>query len=117
MDIASQRPAIATHQVLLQTPSVPNPFRTKLRRSLSKLIIYGTDSPLDILVHSNTLDVVFQDGKDCAQYMGGPLDAGPHMTTATVPRDLDSILDAYPASSDVKSLAGCNHVELLGFDL
>jgi pimeloyl-ACP methyl ester carboxylesterase len=39
-------------------------------------------------------------GPECAASIGAPTDAGPHMTTATVARDMISILDAFSSSSD-----------------
>jgi len=39
-------------------------------------------------------------GPECWASIGGPKDAGPHMTTATVARDMVSILDAFQASED-----------------
>jgi pimeloyl-ACP methyl ester carboxylesterase len=39
-------------------------------------------------------------GPECAASIGANADAGPHMTTATVARDMISILDAFSSSSD-----------------
>ncbi|KAE9372919.1 hypothetical protein N431DRAFT_376208 [Stipitochalara longipes BDJ] len=70
----------------------------KLRRQTHDMdIVHGPNLPLESL-GSNTTYV--SSGENCAIYMGGPLDAGPHMTTATVARDLISILDAYALTTD-----------------
>jgi pimeloyl-ACP methyl ester carboxylesterase len=41
-------------------------------------------------------------GGECRASIGGPVKAGPHMTTATVARDMVSIIDAFAASEDGK---------------
>ncbi|PVH75712.1 alpha/beta-hydrolase [Cadophora sp. DSE1049] len=64
----------------------------KRSRSLKDYIIHGPGVPLESLGDANTYA---NEGASCAEYNGKPLDAGPHMTTATVARDLVSILDAY----------------------
>ncbi|GAB7356790.1 hypothetical protein MBLNU459_g7680t2 [Dothideomycetes sp. NU459] len=43
-------------------------------------------------------------GEECAASIGGPTQAGPHMTTAVNVKDLVSILDAYAATDDGKSV-------------
>ncbi|KAH7310031.1 hypothetical protein BKA65DRAFT_414371 [Rhexocercosporidium sp. MPI-PUGE-AT-0058] len=80
----------------------PDSNLTKSKRSLDNLKIYGPNMSLEDLIDADTLNQVMKQGEDCARYMGGPLDAGPHMTTATVVRDLITIVDAYAASSDGK---------------
>lgn len=52
-------------------------------------------------------------GDRCAQLSGGELDAGPHMTTAIVARDLLSITDAYARSPEGRSAA--KNASLLNF--
>lgn len=39
-------------------------------------------------------------GSECAARVGGELDAGPHMSTATTARDMLSIVDAFAATED-----------------
>ena len=51
-------------------------------------------------------------GPECAANIGGPDEAGPHMTTRTVVRDLLSIVDAYAQTEDGKR---ANNPRLLNF--
>lgn len=44
-------------------------------------------------------------GKACAADIGGELDAGPHMSTATTCRDMISIVDAFDATADGRAAA------------
>jgi pimeloyl-ACP methyl ester carboxylesterase len=53
-----------------------------------------------------------QVGSQCQTYIGGRDDAGPHMTTADVARDMISIVEAYAATDDGRS---CNSASLLNF--
>jgi pimeloyl-ACP methyl ester carboxylesterase len=43
-------------------------------------------------------------GAECAAAIGGPNDAGPHMSTAVVARDMLSIVDAFAATESGKSV-------------
>jgi pimeloyl-ACP methyl ester carboxylesterase len=79
------------------------------RRALDKL--YGPSLPGQYF--DNVYEVANQVGRECSGSIGGPNDAGPHMSTATVARDMISILDAYAKTADGK---GCEvDASLLNF--
>lgn len=75
---------------------------------------------LDKLYGPNLPSVFFQDAyaeaeeiaQECGASIGGPNDAGPHMTTSTVARDMISILDAFQSSEDGQR---CNDSGLLNY--
>lgn len=52
-------------------------------------------------------------GEDCKAAVGGPTDAGPHSSTATIARDVMRIVDAYSRTADGK--AAPNQGSLLNF--
>ncbi|KAG4431992.1 hypothetical protein IFR05_012520 [Cadophora sp. M221] len=84
-----------------RTPgSTPESRFTNLKESYDDFKIRGPNIPIQEFIDHDRIRGIVQHGEDCARYMGGPLDAGPHMTTATVARDLISILDAYANSQD-----------------
>jgi pimeloyl-ACP methyl ester carboxylesterase len=78
----------------LQIPLGPSPQR----RSLDKL--YGPSLPSDYF--ENVYKAAYEAGHECGASIGRPKDAGPHMSSATVARDMVSILDAYARSEDGK---------------
>lgn len=57
----------------------------------------------------------FEIGTACQDSIGAQNQAGPHVTTATVARDLISILDAYAGSERGKSCEGSNLLNYWGF--
>ncbi|KAL2070425.1 hypothetical protein VTL71DRAFT_13451 [Oculimacula yallundae] len=69
----------------------------KLRRDLEDLKIHGPNLPQEVIADADTYTELTA---SCVETMGGNLDAGPHMTTATVVRDLLSILDAYSVTPE-----------------
>jgi pimeloyl-ACP methyl ester carboxylesterase len=69
------------------------------RRAFDK--IYGPELAPEYFENNYAVD--YQAAKDCGSSIGGPQDAGPHMTTATVARDMISILDAYAESEEGKN--------------
>ncbi|KAH7378058.1 hypothetical protein BKA64DRAFT_248579 [Cadophora sp. MPI-SDFR-AT-0126] len=85
-------PSLAPCYQLEANATISGSLKNKVKRSLNDYIIHGPNLPIDSLGDANTY---VNDGTSCAEYNGGPLDAGSHMTTATVARDLVSILDAY----------------------
>ncbi|KAE9370517.1 hypothetical protein N431DRAFT_411948 [Stipitochalara longipes BDJ] len=68
------------------------------RRSLDKL--YGPELPTQYFEHA--YQVGYEAGQECGSSIGGPKDAGPHMATATVARDMIFILDAYAKTEEGK---------------
>jgi pimeloyl-ACP methyl ester carboxylesterase len=61
------------------------------RRALDKL--YGPSLPEAYF--DNVYKITQELGQECSSSIGGPTDAGPHMSTATIARDMISILDAH----------------------
>jgi pimeloyl-ACP methyl ester carboxylesterase len=61
------------------------------RRALDKL--YGPSLPEAYF--DNIYQVTQEVGQECSSSIGGPTEAGPHMSTATIARDMISILDAH----------------------
>lgn len=72
---------------------------TRRRKVLNEYIIHGPNVPLSSFGDPQSYA---SQGEDCKLYMGSPLDAGPHMTTATVAQDLISILDAYSLTTEAQ---------------
>jgi len=62
----------------------------------------------------NVYQITQEIGQECSGSIGGPKDAGPHMSTAIVARDMISILDAYAKSEDGKHCEG-GDASLLNF--
>ncbi|KAH7307935.1 hypothetical protein BKA65DRAFT_415280 [Rhexocercosporidium sp. MPI-PUGE-AT-0058] len=82
-----------------------------LRRELDKL-----DGPVlsqDVFeeYYAQTQEVA----EGCGAAIGGPLDAGPHMTTATVARDMISIIDAFQKSHEGKKCGDRGLLNYWGF--
>jgi pimeloyl-ACP methyl ester carboxylesterase len=77
------------------------PANTK-RGSLDKL--YGPSLPDEYF--DNVYKVAYEAGQECGGSIGGPKDAGPHMSSTTVARDMVSIVDAYAESEDGKKCQG-----------
>jgi len=92
-------PAAAPCFFLDANATFSGPSKQKRKRSdgLKDYIVHGPNVPIESLADANTYAEL---GATCTKYNGKPLDAGPHMTTATVARDLMSILDAYAKTSD-----------------
>jgi pimeloyl-ACP methyl ester carboxylesterase len=78
------------------------------RRTLDKLS--GPEFP------TSFFEIAFEQskeiGQECQASIGGPDQAGPHMTTATTAHDMVSILDAFAASSDSET---CKDASLLNY--
>lgn len=73
--------------------------------------LYGPEFPDQYF--ENAYSNAYQAGQDCTDSIGGSKQAGPHISTATVARDMISILDAYAESEDGKR---CNSdASLLNF--
>jgi len=72
------------------------------RRGIDK--IYGPELAAEYF--ENAYEVEYQAGQECGSSIGGPRDAGPHMATASVARDIISILDAYAESEEGKNSEG-----------
>uniref|UniRef100_A0A8H7K5H2 Peptidase S33 tripeptidyl aminopeptidase-like C-terminal domain-containing protein n=1 Tax=Bionectria ochroleuca TaxID=29856 RepID=A0A8H7K5H2_BIOOC len=53
--------------------------------------------------YSSWIDYGIDLGKECQRQVGGQLDAGPHMSTATTARDMLSIVDAFSATAEGKT--------------
>ena len=70
-------------------------------------------------IGSTFLEGVFTDakaiGEKCKASIGGPTDAGPHMTTKIVVEDMVSILDAYAASPEGKQVENPSLLNYWGF--
>jgi len=62
-------------------------------------------------VYANSKEI----GEKCKTSIGGPTDAGPHMTTKTVVQDMVSILDAYAASPEGKMVESPTLLNYWGF--
>jgi pimeloyl-ACP methyl ester carboxylesterase len=72
------------------------------RRALDKP--YGPEFP--VRYFENAYAVKVQLGQACGNSIGGLKDAGPHMATATVAKDIISIVDAYARTADGKKSEG-----------
>lgn len=88
--------------------SVPLGPAAMNRRALDKL--YGPSLPEAYF--EKVYEVARVEGQACSQSIGGPKQAGPHMSTTTIARDILSILDAYAKSEDGKS---CKNASLLNY--
>jgi pimeloyl-ACP methyl ester carboxylesterase len=75
---------------------------TSKRRGLDKL--YGPEIPVQYF--ENSYEVWHHAGQVCKSQIGGQKDAGPHMATATVAKDMLSIVDAYSRSAEGKKCEG-----------
>lgn len=69
---------------------------TKIKRESDR--IHGPDFAQSYFISSYAR--IQEAGKECAASIGAPDQAGPHMSTAIVCRDLVSIVDAFVASED-----------------
>jgi pimeloyl-ACP methyl ester carboxylesterase len=56
------------------------------------------------------IDYGIELGAECAKEIGGPLDAGPHMSTAITARDMLSIVDAFASTPDGQRAAKPSHL-------
>jgi len=81
---------------------------TMNRRALDKL--HGPSLPQAYF--ENAYQTAYIEGQACSQSIGGPKQAGPHMSTTTIARDIISILDAYTKTEDGKS---CKDASLLNY--
>jgi pimeloyl-ACP methyl ester carboxylesterase len=55
--------------------------------------------------YSSWINYGIELGKECSDKVGGYLDAGPHMSTATTARDMLSVVDAFAASPEGQAAA------------
>ncbi|KAE9381133.1 alpha/beta-hydrolase, partial [Stipitochalara longipes BDJ] len=87
-----------------------------------RAIIPGTN--ISIGPHGPELTNVFfqaaydnatRDGEICRQQIGGPGQAGPHMTTLVNAKDIISILDAFAASPEGAGVPGAANLNYWGF--
>lgn len=98
-------PAVAPCYLLDVNDTISGPSKKERKRSggLKDYIVHGPNVPIEGLADASTYAEL---GATCTEYNGKPLDAGPHMTTATVARDLVSILDAYAKTPDGRRADG-----------
>ncbi|KAH7378616.1 hypothetical protein BKA64DRAFT_585572 [Cadophora sp. MPI-SDFR-AT-0126] len=82
-----------------------------LRRDLDRL--HGPILSQDVFEEYYAQAQVVAEG--CGAAIGGPLDAGPHMTTATVARDMISIIDAFQKSHEGKRCGDRGLLNYWGF--
>lgn len=78
------------------------------RRALDKL--HGPSLPQAYF--ENVYQTAHAEGEACSHSIGGPKQAGPHMSTTTIARDMISILDAYAKTDHGKS---CKDASLLNY--
>lgn len=64
-----------------------------------------------------TLQDAISTGLQCNKTIGGPEDAGPHMSTAVVARDMISILDAYSQTDQGRDTDSPHLLNYWGFQL
>ena len=72
------------------------------RRSITRHVDFDNDPhrpELPELYFEENYENATAEGEQCQATIGGPNDAGPHMTTSVVVRDMITILDAFAASS------------------
>lgn len=85
---------------------------TSKRRGLDKLS--GPEFPVQYF--EDAYEVGFQLGQACGNFIGGSKDAGSHMATATVAKDMISVVDAYARTADgQKSEGNASLVNYWGF--
>lgn len=60
--------------------------------------------------YNSWIDYGIELGAECAKRIGGPLDAGPHMSTAITARDMLSIVDAFASTPDGQRAAKPSHL-------
>ena len=82
----------------LSSPSLAcgslNPRGSKTKRSVPRLADRFAEDKLVAAMEA---------GENCKQMVGGPTDAGPHSSTATIARDVMRIVDAYSRTVDGKA--------------
>jgi pimeloyl-ACP methyl ester carboxylesterase len=87
---------------------------SKVRRALDAQS-KDVEDPMLPLYDDYVFNVAKEAGKVCGQAIGGPDDAGPHMSTAVVARDMISILDAFAASPDGRRSKNAALLNFWGF--
>jgi pimeloyl-ACP methyl ester carboxylesterase len=97
----------------------PSNSSTPANATLSKLRQRSTDQffrpELKIETLQNLYDESLTMGKTCQRVIGGPDGAGPHMTTATVARDMMTIVDAFAMSADAQKVENPSLLNYWGF--
>ena len=88
--------------------SVPSP--ASRRRSMSTF----TGPLLTQAYYDSINETATQTGAECEANIGGPNEAGPHMTTRVVVQDLISIVDAFAETKEGKSVKDSNLLNYLG---
>lgn len=66
--------------------------------------VYGPEASAEWFYQTYAMN--FQIGQECGHSIGGSDDAGPHMSTSTVAKDLISIVDAYARSDEGRKSEG-----------
>ena len=93
------------------SPSPPTKKPRFRRRGHNKL--YGPELPEEFF--DNEYETAQQLGQECQTVIGGPNDAGPHMNTAVVVRDIISILDAFAVTTEAEGLKDASLLNYWGF--